>query len=160
MPILESIGDCEEVRELTAAFTSKVRGFRSFYGPNYGGLALTDMQSWEHSEVMQEIFKAFEQENTAVIRAPTAALDSKPEEDLGMPPSMPPGLDWWFMNQEVPVPPAELMSPAHMDAFGVRLAGASSSSAVEQEVDGANNAFLFPPLPIVSPNYASSNFKM
>jgi hypothetical protein len=62
MQILEAFGDCEEVRQLTAALTAKVRSTRG--ANNYGGLALTGMQSWEQSGVMQNLMKALEEEQT------------------------------------------------------------------------------------------------
>jgi hypothetical protein len=114
---------------------------------------------------MQEIFKAFEQEHTAGVRIPPPpaapgppSLSLSPDEDMTPIASLP-NMDWWFMNDEVT--PGGLMGapPGLMGAPpGLRLPGAPPSSA-DLEVDPANNAFLFPPLPIVSPNYVSSNFK-
>jgi hypothetical protein len=163
MPILEKVGDCEEVRQLTAALTSKVHGFRSFYGPNYGGLALIDMQSWEHSEVMQDIIKALEQEHlaaglpTPVSMGSPPGLDSKSmmaadETPMAFPPGVPPvNMTFPWMTDDA-VTPKEFMGTSQMDPMGMRMEGVSSSSV--QELDVASNAHFqhfFPPLPIASP---------
>jgi hypothetical protein len=148
LQILETMGDCDEVRQLTAALTSKVRGFQSSSDPNYGGSSLNGIQSWQHSEVMQDFMNTLEQEtlvaDKVAIGAPTYTFTAPgsepflPGEGLGFADKT-----WWkgFRNQEVPS--GENMGPQ------VRAPGAELEAHLDMPFDAAN-AFFFPPLPIVS----------
>jgi hypothetical protein len=151
MQSLQAMAECDEVRQLSAALTAKVRVFRNFGGAPYGGLPLAGMppgmQSWEHSGVMQELMKSIG--HGQMVADEVASPFSPPGADaLGMPGEEMDFADkkaWfdWFASLDL----FEGSSSSHQEvqAPGPALEPHYSSENVALEPQ------FFPPLPIAPP---------